>query len=241
VHGIQFLEPDRRGLATAYYGPGSGVGIVMRGFAATAGDRADLRVGVVGLGAGTLAAYAGAGTTLRFYEINPAVVAIAEADFSFLRDARARGARVEVVTGDARLRLDDEASRGRASPYDLLVLDAFSSDAVPAHLLTIEALDVYLRRLRPDGVLAFHLSNLYLDLSPVVRGLARARGLASVKIDSPGDESLGTTPSEWMLLAQRAETLDTSEFREARLAPARAGERTLLWTDDYSSLWPLLR
>jgi hypothetical protein len=238
IHGIQFQAKDRHRLATAYYGAASGIGIAMR---CLSGGREGLRVGVVGLGAGTLAAYAGAGTTLRFYEINPAVISIAEEDFRFLRDARARRARIEVTSGDGRLRLAEEFTRGARADYDLLVLDAFSSDAVPVHLLTIEALDLYLRRLRPAGILAVHVSNHYLDLVPVVRALALARGLASTKIDAPGDERSGTTPSEWMLLARSAEALDSPEIRAASVPAPRAGERALLWTDDYSSLLPLLR
>ncbi len=239
IHGIQFLAPGRHRLATAYYGPASGIGIAMRGLP---GEREGQRVGVVGLGAGTLAAYADAGTTLRFYEINPAVISIAEEDFRFLHDARARGVEIEVASGDGRLRLAEELTEGAGADFDLLVLDAFSSDAIPVHLLTIEALDVYLRRLRPAGILAVHVSNRYLDLSPVVHALALARGLEWTKIDEPGDERAGTTMSEWMLLTRSAEALDSPEIRAASLPAPGASERPpLLWTDDYSSLLPLLR
>jgi hypothetical protein len=238
IHGIQFLAPERHRLASAYFGPASGIGIAMQGLL---GKREGRRVGIVGLGAGTLAAYADAGTTLRFYEINPAVISIAEEDFTFLRDARARGARIEVASGDGRLRLAEELASGASADFDLLVLDAFSSDAIPVHLLTIEALDLYLRRLRPAGILAVHVSNLYLDLAPVVRALALARGLHWTKIDAPGDERAATTPSEWMLLARSAEALDSAEIRAASVPAMGAGERPLLWTDDYSSLLPILR
>jgi hypothetical protein len=238
VHGLQFLASERRGLATAYYGPASGVGIALRALVAA---REEPRVGVIGLGAGTLAAYADAGATFRFYELDPAVVTIAERDFSFLRDARSRGARIEVATGDGRLRLAEELARGAHSDFDLLVLDAFSSDAIPVHLLTLEALDLYLQRLRPAGVLAIHVSNHYLDLAPLVGTLALARGLASTKIDAAGDARAGTTPSEWILLARSAQLLDAPAIRSAgRPVPGGAG-RAPLWTDDYSSLLPLLR
>lgn len=237
IHGIQFLAPDRHRLPTAYYGPASGIGIAMRSLPS---GRDDSRVGVVGLGAGTLAAYADAGTTLRFYEINPAVISIAEEDFTFLRDARARHVRVEVASGDGRLRLAQELAGGARGDFDLLVLDAFSSDAIPVHLLTVEALDLYLERLRPAGVLAIHVSNNYLDLAPVVRALALARKLAWTKIDARGDKRAGTSPSEWMLLARSPDALDSPEIRSASLAAPQAGG-SLLWTDDYSSLLPLLR
>jgi len=237
VHGLQFLAPERRRLATAYYGPASGIAIGLRSLA----TREGLRVGVVGLGAGTLAAYAERGTTLRFYELDPAVIALAEQDFTFLRDARERGARIELVSGDGRLRLAEELERGTRADFDLLVLDAFSSDAIPVHLLTLEALDVYLARLRPDGLLAFHVSNHYLDLAPVVRALALARGLAWIQLDAPGDERAGTTPSEWMLVAASAEAVGAPEIRAASVPAPPDGARTVLWTDAYSSLLPLLR
>jgi hypothetical protein len=237
VHGLQLLAPDRRGLATAYYGPASGVGIALRALLAS---REEPRVGVIGLGAGTLAAYAGAGSVFRFYELDPAVVAVAEQDFSFLRDARSRGARIELVTGDGRLRLAEELARGAHADFDVLVLDAFSSDAIPVHLLTREALDLYLGRLRADGVLAVHVSNHYLDLAPVVCALALARGLAATKVDAAGDERAGTTPSEWILLARDAQILDAPELRSAGRPVPGAGSAPL-WTDDYSSLLPLVR
>jgi hypothetical protein len=237
VHGLQFLAEERRRLATAYYGHASGVALALRSLAA----RDALRVGVVGLGAGTLAAYAERGTTFRFYELDSAVSALAEEHFTFLRDARERGARIELVSGDGRLRLAEERVRGARGDFDLLVLDAFSSDAIPVHLLTLEALDLYLARLRPDGILAFHTSNHYLDLAPVVRALALARGLAPTTIVALGDARAGTMPSIWMLLASRAELLDAPEIRAASAPGRGAGERPVLWTDDYSSLLPLLR
>src|SRR5207248_4401523 len=162
VHGKQFLDPDRRGLPTSYYGPRSGIGLALL----DARAHGPLRVGVVGPGAGTLAAYGRAGDVFRFYDINSGVVELARSEFTFLKDSPAK---VEVALGDARLSLERE----RPQNFDVLALDAFSSDAIPVHLLTVEAFKTYLRHLKPGGVLAVHISNRYLDLVPVVQQAGR--------------------------------------------------------------------
>jgi spermidine synthase len=238
VHGRQFLAEDRRRVATSYYGPASGVAVALR---LLASRNEELTVGVVGLGAGTLAAYAEAGMTFRFYEIDPEVVAIAEEKFSFLADARSRNARVTIRTGDGRRLLADDLTRGAADEVDLLVLDAFSSDAIPVHLLTAEALEIYLGHLRPEGVLAIHISNRYLDLSPVVGALARTRSLTWTQIDDAGDDAAGTTRSEWMLLSRAPDLIDSLAIEAALDGAHDADPAPVLWTDDYSSLLPLLR
>jgi len=233
LHGMQFLAEDRRRTPTTYYGPGSGVAKALQRVSSRS---ASPRIGLVGLGVGTLAAYAEAGMSLRFYELDPEVVEVAEERFSFLRDARDRGAELRIVTGDGRRVLAAELEQGAGGELDLLVLDAFSSDAIPMHLLTVEALEVYLRHLRDNGVLAVHVSNRYLDLSPVVRALARSRGLASTRVDDPGVDEDGTTRSEWILISRDVALLDGLE------GVRDDGEQAaVLWTDDYSSLLPLLR
>ena len=160
LHGMQFLSPDRSRLPTTYYGPRSGAGLVLQ-----AGGSANRKVGIIGLGVGTLAAYGRPGDRFRFYEINPAVIGIASSYFRFLKESRAA---IEVVPGDGRLALGREP----AASFDVLILDAFSGDAIPVHLLTKEAFQEYFRRLRPDGVVAVHLTNKYLDLASVVEGAA---------------------------------------------------------------------
>ena len=184
VHGLQFTDPGTHGIAydcTTRKKPASA-----RRSSTTSMNRArsgnPLRVGVVGLGVGTLAAYVDlARQTIRFYEINPEVLRLAETYFTYLADARERGATVEVVLGDARLSLERELKQA-PQDFDLLVLDAFSGDSIPIHLLTQEAFDIYLRHLAPEGALAVHVSNRHLDLAPVVYGLAEHFELDAVRL-----------------------------------------------------------
>jgi hypothetical protein len=194
-----------------------------------------LHIGVVGLGAGTLAAYALEGDRFRFYEINPAVTRIADDHFSYLSDARNRGAAVEIYEGDGRSLLE------RQSPqqFDLLVLDAFSGDAIPMHLLTLEAFQQYVKHLRqPEGVLAVHVSNLHLALGAVVQAAADRLGLSAVQVHSEGNTP-GAFTAEWILLSQ-----SSAYFAERNLgvplATALGGRRPLLWTDDYSNVVQIL-
>lgn len=229
IHGVQFLAPERRAEATAYYRPDSGVGRAWTHLA----ERPALRVGVVGLGVGTLATYGRADDLLRFYEINPEVTRLAHAYFTYLADTAAA---VEIVHGDARLSLQREP----AQHYDLLALDAFSSDAVPLHLLTREAFELYLRHLADDGILAVHISTQYLDLESVVLRLADHFGLSAALIISPGDELRALQSSSWVLMARRAELLEAPLIRTAVVRPPRDFHRVSLWTDDHVNLWQVL-
>ncbi|WP_030172668.1 fused MFS/spermidine synthase [Spirillospora albida] len=226
VHGTQFRDPARRRVPTSYYARGGPLGDV-----STAYGTAD-RVAVVGLGAGTVAAYGRPGQRFDFYEIDPAVVRIARDRFTYLRDCPCDA---RTVVGDGRLRLA-EAPDGA---YGLIVLDAFSSDAVPAHLLTREALRVYMRKLRPGGVLAFHVSNRHLDLAPMLGATARAEGLAAVSRTGGREDEEAAHRSQWVALAR-----DTTTLRPLTdlAAPWRAVAPTgPVWTDAYSSLWGVLR
>ncbi len=194
THGEQFLLPERHAEPTTYYGPRSGV--VRALLSAPPGPR---RIGLVGLGAGTLAAYARAGDVVRAYEINPEVFALADREFSFLSGCPAH---IERVAGDARSALE----RGPSQQFDVLTVDAFSGDSVPAHLLTVQALDLYMRHLRDGGIVAFHLTNRFLDLPPVVQRIAAQRGLAAVLVhDETEDSHLRAT--DWVLVARDAATL----------------------------------
>jgi SAM-dependent methyltransferase len=229
IHGKQFLEEDRRDWPTSYYGMTSGVGLAIL----DARSRGPLRVGVVGLGAGTLAAYGRAGDLFRFYDINPKVVELARSEFSFLKDSPAR---VEVVLGDARLSLEREPDQN----LDILALDAFSSDAIPVHLLTVEAFRAYLRHLNPGGILAVHISNRYLDLVPVVQQAARHLGLEIRQVENDDDDDAGVYRSDWMLLSGSAAAFTGNSLKEAA-ERIDSEPRVRLWTDDYSDLYRILK
>lgn len=238
THGLQFTAPDRRRLATSYYTSASGIGLTMRHLP----RREQRRIGVVGLGTGTMASWANAGDTLRIYEINQAVERLARERFTYLRDCPAQ---VEVILGDARLSLEREPDQA----YDVLVLDAFSSDAIPVHLLTREAFAIYQRHLRADGVLVVHVSNQHLDLEPVVLEEARQIGMQSVTIrdhheswDDESDEAViaHAYSSDWMLLTRNEAFLKLPAIAEAAGAEPDSPARGPLWTDEQSSLLPIL-
>lgn len=236
VHGFQFGDPERRHLPTSYFTEQSGVGIAIRSHPRRQPEGAGggaFRIGCVGLGVGTLAAYGRAGDTVRFYEINPAVLELSQGErplFRFLADCPAR---VETVLGDARLALEREAPQN----FDVLVIDAFSGDSVPVHLLTREAFRVYLRHLGPGGILAVHLSNRYIDLNPVVLDLAADLGLGSARIVSKGDEEREASAAIWMLLSADPGALALEAIRAAADEPAASPRRAArVWSDDHSDV-----
>jgi spermidine synthase len=189
-------------------------------------------IGVIGLGAGTLAAYGQPGDRIRFYEINPAVVPIAQNVFTYLRES---GAQITVVGGDARTELTREAPQ----QFDVLVVDAFSGDAIPLHLLTTQALALYRKHLAPSGVIAFHISNQHVDLEPALALLAQSAGMKAMRFSSPSNDDRDEFVAYWVLLTYDGEFFAQPEVAAAGHAPVfRPGLR--LWTDDYSSLLPLL-
>ena len=193
-----------------------------------------LRVGVVGLGVGTLAAWSRAGDVFRFYELDPEVARLSEGDspaFTYLRDARGE---VDVLLGDGRLVLE----RQRPQAYDVLVVDAFSSDAIPTHLLTREAFGVYLRHLAPGGALVVQITNRYVDLKPVVRGAASALGLQAEHLPSVERGTLWS--SDWMIVARDRALLDDEAVSAATL-PRLEAAGDVLWTDDWSDLLRVLK
>lgn len=228
AHGSQFLDPARRRQPTMYYAPGTGVERALQ-----ARRHPGQRVGVIGLGAGTLAAYGRHGDVYRFYEINSQVVDLARTQFTFLADSHAT---VEIVLGDGRLSLEREAPQ----TFDVLAVDAFSGDSIPVHLLSREAMEIYFRHLRPDGLLAMHVSNSALALSPVVERVASDLGYAAVRLHVPADNALARSESEWVVVARRSGQLDCPEFAGASIPFLRiAGLRA--WTDDYSTLFTILK
>lgn len=226
-HGAQLLDPARRREPTTYYGADSGAGLAIR--AAQVGG--PIRVGVIGLGTGTLACYGRRGDLYVFYEINPLVVGLASTEFSFVRDSPAR---VEIVPGDGRLSLE----RRDGPPFDVLVVDAFSGDSIPVHLLTREAFALYFRRLAPAGLLALHVSNKYVDLEPVVRAAAEALGKHAAVVST--DEDFPLFGSTWILLSSRADFFETPDFKETG-QPLSRTVAPVSWTDDYSNLLSVLK
>jgi hypothetical protein len=229
MHGLEFVDPTKRNLPAAYYAPSSGVGVTMRYFP----RQTNRRIGVVGLGVGTIAGYAQPGDYLRFYEINPKVVELARTRFHFLPDCKGQ---VEVVLGDARLSMENEAPQD----LDILVLDAFSGDAIPVHLLTRECFEMYLGHCREDAVIAVHISNRHLDLRPVMKKLAEHFGLRAIKIeDTKADAATQKYDSVWILLTRNDEFIRRGNL--GGLVPShRSGPGFHLWTDDETSLFPIL-
>ena len=226
VHGRQFVAPEKRRTPTSYYAPNTGVGKALSYFQA----QPELRIGAVGLGVGTVAAYVRAGHTIRFYEINQEVKYMAEKYFSFLSDCLGES---EIVLGDARLSLEREP----AQHFHVLVLDAFSGDAVPAHLLTKEAFAVYLRHLRPDGVIAVNITNRHLNLAPVVAGLADAYHLSAIRIFTEPNQAQLSYRADWMLLTRNQAFVAATA---AAPPPSTKHVAPLLWTDHYSNLFQIL-
>ena len=225
THGSQFLAINLRRQPTTYYGPRSGVGLVLRQF----GREGNLRVGVIGLGAGTLASYGRRGDHYTFYEINPLVIHLAETAFTFLRDSEAN---VDIIPGDARLSLEREPAQG----FDVLALDAFSGDSIPVHLLTREAFVLYFRHLKSDGVVAVHVSNMYLDLQPVIQRAAESLGKEAIVVHNDQDAENDILPATWVLVSDRRQVLD-----EGEVSPLERRSDVRVWTDDYSNLFQVLR
>ena len=231
MHGEQNLDPERRRKPTTYYLPTSGIGVAI----AAAQSRGPIKVGVIGLGTGTLAAYGRKGDEFRFYDINPQVVAVARSQFTFLSDTAAK---TEVALGDARLTLEREAPQG----FDVLAVDAFSSDAIPVHLITKEALAVYLRHMKPGGVIAFHVSNRFLRLPPVVGRLAQELGVHAMLVSDEGkDGDDDHTTTDWVLVARDPKTLQAKEILETSPEAPEEKPNWRTWTDDYSNLVQILK
>lgn len=229
THGLQFRGAARRDQPTSYYGPHSGIGAAFKALASL--DRR--RVGVIGLGTGTIAAYAHEGDEFTFYEINPLVVQIAQQDFTFLRDSKAH---ISFELGDARLTLE----RQPPQHFDLLAVDAFSSDSIPVHLLTLEAFELYFRHIKPDAILAVHISNRHLFLEPVVAAAAEKLGKDAVLIESLPERANEIFLARWVLLANRGVLQQFPSIGEAG-KPATPLARVKLWTDSYSSLFAVLK
>ncbi len=240
LHGLQFLDASRRALPTAYFGPQSGIGLTLLNHPRRAAG--SFRIGVVGLGAGTLAAYGRSADYFRFYEINPAVIRMAYSGtppyFTYLKDSAAT---IDVIPGDARISMERELLAKAPQNLDVLAIDAFNGDTIPVHLLTEEAFGTYLRHLkRAQGIIAIHISNDALDLRPVVAGLAAHFHLSAVLVEDPG-KSPGCQLSSWALLTRDEDFLRLPAIQTASTPLLSAGMTPRLWTDDFSNIFQLLR
>jgi len=237
AHGFQFADDTLSVLPTAFYADSSGVGLALNHHPSRPGN---LRIGALGLGIGVIASYGERGDVLRFYEINPDVIRIAEGDggyFSFLSHSRAD---VRVIPGDARVSLENELVSDGPQNFDLLVLDTFNGDAMPVHLLTKEAFEVYLKHLKPDGIIAVNVSNRYFDLDLEVYRLADEFNLGTALIEDKGD-GIQSYDSVWMLLTRDRGFLEQPAIANRTKQRPPIPARLRVWTDDFSNLLQILR
>ncbi|MGA1063934.1 MAG: spermidine synthase [Burkholderiaceae bacterium] len=233
LHGLQSADPALRRMATTYYGPESGAGLAIDWYAKNRPSGS--RVGVVGLGVGTLAVYGRAQDHYRFYEINDAVIDLAQDRFTYLSDSPAEKS---FSLGDARLQLEREPPQA----FDVLVIDAFSSDAIPVHLITQEAMEVYLRHLKPDGAIVFHVTNRYLRLPPVVQQLAHDAGLMAMLLSHQPDDTSGRllASTDYVLVTRNKALMADPDIQDAEyIIEPITGLR--LWTDDFNNLLQVLK
>jgi hypothetical protein len=227
IHGEQFQDPSRSMVPTTYYGHSSGVGQLISAMQET---YPSMRVGLIGLGAGTLAAYARDDDHYLFYELDPAVIEIARSRFTFLSP------KIETVLGDGRLSLEQRLEGPEQPRFDLLVVDAFSGDSIPVHLISAEALKLYMQVIQEDGVVAFHLTNLYLDLPPIVGAWAKHAGFDARLVRDPGNVTDLTLASDWVVLTRNHAVI--AQFgNKAAVIPSDGP----LWTDASNNLYRALK
>ncbi len=237
IHGYQLINPEMRHLPTAYYTEDSGIGISFSHHPKRPGN---LRVGILGLGVGVQAVYAQPGDTFRFYEINPAVVDLAKGEggfFSFLPDAKGD---ITVVLGDGRLSLEREMEMGQSQQFDLLVIDAFTGDSIPVHLITREAFKLYLQHLAPEGVLAIDITNIHLDLQPIIVSMAEAFNMEYAIIYNAGD-GLRSENALWAILSNDKKFMNIPLINTRKRTQVAVPKNFRAWTDDYSNLFQILK
>jgi SAM-dependent methyltransferase len=232
-HGSQLLDPVLRYVTTSYYAKGSGVGRAMGALQ----EKGPIRAGVIGLGAGVLSNYGRKGDYFRIYEINPLVQRISQTLFTFYPHSPADKG---ILMGDARLTLERQLATEGPQNYDILAVDAFSSDAIPVHLLTREAIQLYFRHLKPEGVLALHISNRYLDLKPVCEGGAASVGRQAWVVEDDGDEASYLSASTWVLVTSDLSMYKGKFFKDATISQYLPKKGFRPWTDDYSNLFQIL-
>jgi len=229
LHGTQYLAPELARSPTTYYTQTSGIGRVLESLHPSTQP---IKVGVIGLGTGTIAAYGSKGDVYRFYDINPRVIEVSNRDFTYLKGSDAM---IQTALGDARLTLEREP----AQQYDVLAIDAFSSDSIPVHLLTMEALAIYRRHMKPGGIIAFHVTNRFLNLIPVVERLADAQGMHVVLVSDDGEAPMGSL-SDWVLLSDSKAALEVPQISEVA-KPIEPRPDLKPWTDDFNNIVQVLK
>jgi len=242
THGKQFFSKEysrMRYYPTGYYGIRSGLGLLMMNYPRGEAHDSPIRIGAIGLGVGAISAWGRPGDYIRFYELNPAIITAATDAAGYFTYVRDSPAKVDIVPGDARLSMERELAQGNPQNFDVLVIDAFNGDSVPIHLLTREAMSIYLKSLKPDGVIAVHISNLYLDLRPVLAELSRAYGLKYGYVHTD-EKDLVDWESDWVILDRGGKVI-TRPAIASEIRPPDGLPRIRPWTDDYSTLLPLLK
>jgi hypothetical protein len=234
LHGEQYTRAVDRLEPGTYYARSSGVGLAIK---AAQQSHAGVRLGVIGLGTGTLSAYGRPGDLVSFYEIDPDVVTIARQEFTYLTSTPAT---VQIALGDARLSLQRELDQGQAPRFDVLAVDAFSSDSIPVHLLTRQAIQVYTRCVADGGIIAVHISNRFLDLKPVLANLAADLGLSAQLVRDDPDESSGASSSDWVLISTRPGAFEQPPLA-GRVEALKPDSRVGLWTDQFNNLLGIVK
>lgn len=238
-HGCQYQDDYWSNLPTTYYGEDSGFAIavrIARDLAERSGNR-KLRVGTIGLGTGTIAAFGQPNEYFCFYDINPDVLALSTNKiFTYLKNSKAT---IDVRLGDARIVMEEDVANGVSQQFDVLAVDAFSSDAIPVHLLTAECAEIYAKHLGPGGILAVHISNRFLNLEPVARGMAEQLGWQAMLVENPNDDSQGVYASSWVLITSNPDVIDDPELT-LHTSEWSDPDWILKWTDDYSGLWQVI-
>jgi spermidine synthase len=227
-HGMQWLHPERRHELSTYYCEHSGVGLALRSLASDTAHK----IGLLGLGVGTMAAYGRKGDVYRFYEINQQVIKLARNKFFYLQQSLAT---IQIVVGDARISLDREKSQ----QFDFLAVDCFTGDAIPVHLLTREAFKIYFSHLKADGILALHISNRFIDLAPVVARLAHSFGKKAKQISSPESADKTCSEATWILISSHA-SFSQHNLLKDQAKTIQISPHTPFWTDNYSSLFSIM-
>lgn len=238
IHGQQFLDPNRRTIATSYYSLQSGIGLAIdyQRFLKSENYFKGLRIGVIGLGTGTIAALCLKNDLVRFYEIDPDIQSIAKKYFSYLDDSPAA---IDIVVNDGRIALSHLLQQKRFENYDVIAIDAFNGDAIPIHLLTVEAINIYLAHLTPKGILAFHISSRYVDLFPPLQAISTELGLFAYSAYNEKDENNWGSSSEWVLITRDPSLgyflyqKNALQFKPQRLAT--------VWTDDFNYLLSVIK